>query len=1348
MIRYCGILVILSMIALQSTHLFGQNIAFDHYNKERGLSNDHISCLVQDQRGFLWIGTTNGLNRFDGYQFLVFTNSQQDSNSLSSNEINCIFEARDSTLWIGTRGGLNIFDPGTQKFQSITLDIQLDNELDNNWIESIFEDEEGIMWIGTRAGLNALETDHSSFRFIEVPRDSDDPWFSVTSIIEVSNESDELIIGTSGMGAFRFMKERSTFFPLPIQDLDLPAWIKDFHLDDQGSLWAVANSNRVYVYDSETKVFKEAFQESNLPATTLQSILVTRNHHLIIGTEGAGIRIFNSAHETFQDQVVRKNATSIYQNWITDILEDREGGLWVGTLSDGVSRFSLDSRNFNVYQHDPSNPGSVSNDVITTVLTTSSGDLWLGTRRHGINILTPGNHDFAHLRAPASGMVSDEIIALYQDSKSLIWVGTWGKGLMVYDPEKKQFSSFQPIEDDPHSLSDFYVESICETSSGELWVATTKGISVLDLDHWQNGQFRNFRYDPENPNSLSYPRCTVIFEDSEGRIWVGTQAGGLNLFDMQMDGFHHYKHAPYNPKSLGSNKVADIIEDKHGRIWIATTGGLNLYEEDINGFRHFDTHHGLPSGEILGMVEHEGSNIWMNTGYGLSRFNYDSTEFTNYFEHDGLASNILWKRAIAINKESGQIICGTEQGLTIFHPDSLTINDHVPPISILSMRKYHADTSALSNFQEINLIGREKISIRENKNSITLKFAALSYEKSIQNEYAYRLMGFSDDWINLGSQREVTITGLSAGKYLFEVKGSNADGIWNESGSSLQLIVTPPWYRSHLALLIWAVLLVFIILYSIQMWIRWRTRRIEQDFELEREKLEKSNLQQMDEMKSRFYTNITHEFRTPLTVILGMSDLPENEQPIDNRFRFDMIHRNGQNMLHLVDELLELSSLETNVVPLQLISGDLISFVKQYIEPFLFVARDRNIDFTFQSQKENLPCRFDPDKLQKILNNLISNALKYTPKRGQISVNIFQEIEDDRVVITVSDNGTGIPKEDIPKIFQRFYRGNDSATLQHVGNGIGLSLTRELIQLMNGDITVTSDPGKGSTFRFWLPYVEVEEGKTEESLAALPSNSVEMNGRPTVLVIEDNPDLSTYLKSCLTPHYKTTFVANGRDGIRLAIELVPDIIISDVMLPGQSGFEVCEFLKKHECTSHIPIVLLTARTDLDSRLEGLKQGADAYIGKPFELTELLIRLEKLLQLRSTLQTYYADSAHSNDNGRKQGDEANPEDVFLQKVRHIIDMNVGDETFGLSALCEALAMSRSQLFRKMKALTNEAPSIYIRDYRLQRGKHLLEKTDLLVSDIAYQVGFKDPAYFSFTFHQVYGISPSAVRNTES
>ena len=1348
MIRYCGILVTICMIALQSPLLLGQNIAFDHFTKEQGLSNDHISCLVQDQRGFLWIGTTNGLNRFDGYQFLVFTNSQQDSSSLSNNEINCIYEARDSTLWIGTRGGLNIFDPGTQKFQFISLDIELDDELNNNWIETIYEDKDGIMWIGTRAGLNALETDQRSFKFIEVPRDSDDPWFSVTSIIEVPNESNELIIGTSGMGAFRFMKEHSTFFPLPIQNLDLPAWIKDFHLDDQGSLWAVANSNKVYIYDSATQVLKEALQESYEPATTLQSILVTRDGHVIMGTEGQGLRILDVDINHLQDQDVRENAVSIYQNWITDILEDREGGLWVGTLSDGISRFSLASRNFNVYQHDPSNPASLSNDVITTVLTTSFGDLWLGTRRHGINILPRDSDDFVHLNAPANGMVSDEIIALFQDSKSRIWVGTWGKGLMVHDPEKNQFSSFQPIEDDPHSLSDFYVESICETRAGELWIATTTGISVLDLDHWQHGKFRNFRHDPENHHSLSYPRCTVIFEDSEGRIWVGTQAGGLNLFDKKIDGFHHYKHAPYDPKSLGSNKVADIIEDKQGRIWIATTGGLNLFDEEIDGFRHYDTNHGLPSGEILGMVEHKGSNIWISTGYGLSRFNYDSADFTNYFEHDGLASNILWKRAITISEESGRIICGSEQGLTIFHPDSLSTNDHVPPISILSMRKYHADTSTLSNFQEINLIGKKKISIRENKNSITLKFAALSYEKPIQNEYAYRLKGFSNDWINLGSQREVTITGLSAGNYLFEVRGCNADGIWNESGSSLQLIVTPPWYRSPFALFIWATLLLFIILYSIRMWISWRTRRIQRDFELEKEKLEKANLQQMDEMKSRFYANITHEFRTPLTVILGMSDLKVNQQAADNSFRFEMIHRNGENLLHLVDELLELSSLETNVVPLQLISGDLIAFVKRNIEPFLFVARDRNIDLTFQAQKEILPCRFDPDKLQKILNNLISNALKYTSEGGHISVNIFREIEEDRVVITVSDTGTGIPKEDIPKIFQRFYRGHDSATLEHVGNGIGLSLTRELIELMNGDITVTSDPAIGTTFRFWFPYDAIEAGKMKESPGAIINDALATEGMPTVLVIEDNADLSTYLKTCLTPHYKTTFAEDGRDGIRLAIELVPDIVISDVMLPGRSGFEICEFLKNHECTSHIPIVLLTARTDLDSRLEGLKQGADAYIGKPFELSELLIRLEKLLQLRATLQAYYADSAHSNNNVKKRGEESNPEDVFLQKVRRIIDMNLGDETFGLTRLCEALAMSRSQLFRKMKALTNEAPSIYIRDYRLQRGKHLLENTDLLVSDIAYQVGFKDPAYFSFTFHQVYGTSPSAMRKTES
>lgn len=507
----------------------------------------------------------------------------------------------------------------------------------------------------------------------------------------------------------------------------------------------------------------------------------------------------------------------------------------------------------------------------------------------------------------------------------------------------------------------------------------------------------------------------------------------------------------------------------------------------------------------------------------------------------------------------------------------------------------------------------------------------------------------------------------------------------------------------------------------------------EKSIELHRRQLENENLKHLDELKSRFYTNITHEFRTPLTVILGMAGLPNGGLHANMEDRFDMIRRNGSQMLRLVDQLLDLSRLEDHAIPLHPVRGDLHAFLRNIVGSFRAYATEKEISLDFQAFPEQLFLDFDPDKLHQVVGNLLSNAIKYTAAGGRIELAV--RVDPGKLVLSVADNGAGIAEEDLPSIFDRFYQGD----FARPGSGVGLSHARELVRLMGGDIEVKSRLGSGATFSVWLPLAgQAQPSPDIWSAPVLPGSD-----KPLILVIEDNPDITRYLQTCLLPFYQVETAPDGSVGMQKALESIPDIVISDVMMPGADGYEVCEFLKGDERTSHIPIILLTAKADTRSRIDGLRCGADAYLGKPFELEELLVRLEKLLALRKNLQAHYAGKALSGSPSSDEGGQKG-EDAFIEKLKHILEENLSDENYSLPELCRSVGMSRSQLFRKMKALINEAPSTFIRMYRMNRARKLLEETDLSVSEIAYQVGFKDPAYFSYTFHEIFGKPPSTAR----
>lgn len=1066
------LLVLFVLACVNAKPLFAQRSIFEHFSTEQGLSNSHVICLFQDRHGFIWVGTNNGLNKFDGYRFIHFSNHLDDPKSISNNTINAILESQDGALWIGTNGGLNRFDPLTETFLHFRHDPENAQSLSHNRVMALLEDENGFIWAGTKNGLERLDPLTGSFSLFELSAPGTEiPWFEITAIAQLSPDSlSGFIVGTWGAGVFYFDRQTRSYSPLEMEKLILPVWINDFFVDEKGVLWAAGSSCDIYRYHPEIRKFEIARDDLEMVGRDIQSVCVTRSGQIVLGRGGEGLSLLAPDLETEEDFLLHPDAHDTYSNWVNDILEDREGGIWIAKMGDGVSRFFPSRRKFQVFEHLEGDEKSLSSNAVTAILETRKGDLWIATRQQGINVRRKGQEGFSHLRKSRGGLVTDEILSLHEDSHGRIWVGTWGGGISVYDPGSGKFRSFLPDPDKPDGLISRFVGGFCETREGDLWIGTPDGIAVIALDAWEEGRFRNFFHDPENPLSLSHRRSDVIFQDHKGDIWVGTDAGGLNLYDPSSGGFIHFRHDPYNPHSLGSDKVLDIFEDSRNRLWIGTFGGgLSLFDPVRNGFTHFSTQEGLPNDVVGGIVEDEMGNLWLLNGAGLSRLNPEDGSIANYSAHDGLAGNKMQFRSILCSK-TGKIMCGSQDGVSVFHPDSLGKNQFVPPIVLLSLRKFSSSEKA----EELGLNERNEVTLSFREKIITLEFAALSYKNPSQNQYAYQLEGFNKEWIHLGNKREVTFTSLQPGAYTFRVKGSNDDGVWNEEGASLRIVVLPPWWRTQGAMLLWTMLIALALFGAIR-------------FQMGRnaERQEARRLKDLNNAKSAFLSTVSHELRTPLTSIMGFSmiikkrleeklfpytDLSDAKrertagQVLEN---IDIVVAESERLTALINDVLDLAKIEAGKIIWQMEALSIEEMMQWAEASSAALFEPKGMKLAWKADPD-LPLFYgDRNRILQVLINLFSNAVKFSEK-GPVECTARRE--GAFLVVRVRDHGIGIPAKEIPHIFEKFRQvTDDTLSGKPQGTGLGLPISKEIVEHHGGKIWVESEPGKGSTFIFTLP---------------------------------------------------------------------------------------------------------------------------------------------------------------------------------------------------------------------------------------------------------------------------------------
>jgi signal transduction histidine kinase/DNA-binding response OmpR family regulator len=943
------------------------------------------------------------------------------------------------------------------------------------------------------------------------------------------------------------------------------------------------------------------------------------------------------------------------------------------------------------------------------------------------------------------------IVSLFIDREKKLWIGTYYGGLNCYDGRHFQRYAYDPSR--PGSLSDRSVWEIFEDSRGWIWAGTLSGgLNLLDR---QTGTFTHYR--AGDVNSIQGNYISAILEDREGNLWFGT-ATGLDVLIRQTGRFIHYETIKGDDRSISSNNIFDIREDSQGRIWIGTSGGLNLFDKVTKQFSSLTVEDGLPHNSVLTILEDHTGSLWMGTPNGLSSLTITRQggetiyAFKNFDEADGLQGKQFNENA-AFKTSRGELIFGGSNGFNLFRPGQLALNKRPPTVVLSDFQIFQRSARPGENIDGRIILKNaitetDRIVLPYNKNFFSIEFAALNYFHPEKNRYTYMLEGLNNEWLKADSKsRKVTFTNLDPGDYIFKVKAANNDGVWSVSPTQLSITILPPFWKTRTAF-VGYVLLVVMALIGTRRLIQQRERM---KYTIAQERREAIRMHELDMMKIKFFTNVSHEFRTPLTLILTpIEKILRQTTDVNEQQQFRLIHRNAKRLLNLVNQLLDFRKMEVQELKLTPSEGDIIQFVRETVYSFSDLSEKKNIKFEFNTTISALETFFDKDKLEKILFNLLSNAFKFTQEGGEVSVNvIFIEDGTQKLLrIQVKDNGIGIAPDKQERIFDRFFQNELPKSIVNQGSGIGLSITREFVRIHNGTIFVESNPGEGSTFTVNLPITQVlhhvADPAAEPITSPVADQGIEaewdssMAKKPSLLLVEDNEDFRFYLKDNLKFEFRILEARDGQDGWRQALRHLPDLIVSDVMMPEMNGIELCRKIKGEERVSHIPVILLTARTEEEQKLEGIQTGADDYITKPFNFEILISRIRNLIAQREKFHKAFplhhqikASELHI----------TSLDSRFIENAVRYVEENVSNPEFSVEDLSKKLGISRANFYKKILSLTGKSPLEFIRTIRLQHAAQLLEKSQLTIAEVAYQVGFNNPKYFARYFKEAYHELPS-------
>jgi signal transduction histidine kinase/ligand-binding sensor domain-containing protein/DNA-binding response OmpR family regulator len=1369
-----------------SLHPLAQNLKFKHLTGNNGLVNTAIQCIIQDIDGVIWIGTEDGLHRYDGYDFKVYQNIDGDTTSLTANFIQGIIQDKDQDLWIATNFGVDLFNRNDESFTHIPLDcrtiIGSQQIYGRYFVNNIYEDHAGNIFLGTEGPI-LFKLDKSSKCFKPFA-----PQLTFNkNNVKASDRNGNIWI-TSDEGAYKLNVNtlKCEHFQQSESNLLSDKVICVF-VDSNQNVW-IASDKGLNKIDGLTQKMQaytsEYFNPTSSSKYLINQIYEDIDNRLWFCTEN-GLYRFNVVNDSFVRYANNPmDDNSLNGNRVCCAYLDKQSVLWIGIEAMGVDYTPLaDNYNFESSRISQVLSGGFDCNVVSSILADNAGNIWMGTDGGGLCRYNPDADKYEFFRNKPSDkktIGTNSVLALFQDSRGDIWAGGYfGGGLNKLNLSNGTFTTYQLAQNDPlkGTTGANDVRAIIEDDHGNLIVATNgDGVYLFDCS---NKKAKAVLRDPQDYNSLCSNYCTVIYKDSRGAIWIGTY-DGLSRWEIDKNRFTTFRRKDGDPKSLVSNVVFSLVEDHEKNMWIGTNNGLCRFNEKSNDFTIFSSQDGLPNNVINAILTDDNKNLWLSTNHGISKFNLSSQTFKNFNADCGLQGNQFFHGSY-FKGHSGELFFGGMNGMTRFHPDKVKENEFIPPVYITEFQLFNkivtpGDETALLN-QHISKT--KLIVLNYDQSFISFKYLALDYMNASQITYSYMLEGFDKKWHDMKNERMATYTNLSPGSYVFRVKACNSDGRWNEQGASVQLIVKPPFWKTWWAYVFYLVVIAGLFS-AIMMFLRYQDE-LKQKIEIQRIEAEKQH--HLDMLKIRFLTNISHEFRTPLTLILAPTQrLIQNLQANvhSNLPLAETIWRNSQRLLTLINQLLDYRKIDAGSEALQIVDGDIVHFVFDIMKLFDYQAEQRNVKLSCSAHPQSITACFDPAKMEKVISNLLSNALKFTPAGGAVSIHVslesgnnplfgnFHHSVKQMVKIEVSDTGKGIPDSEKNQIFNPFYQVQDNALRKQQGSGIGLALVLEYMRMHKGSVLVKDNSqyhtqyNEGSTFIAYWPvgdiysskmtsinesqpiglgreyYIENQASTNPSTTSNDDAGSLENSELPSLLIVEDYADLRMFLKSELKHLFKVLEAADGREGLEIAVNQMPDLIISDVMMKEMSGIELCRHIKTDARTSHIPVILLTALSEDEYKIEGLETGADDYLTKPFNIDILTVRIRNLVDLRKQLQKKFSNSVSLN-NRKLLSNVADQQ--FMDKIVAIVDRDMDNPNIDIEQLSRDVGMSRTQLYKKIKAISGQTVFELIYTIRLKKAAEILLNENVSVSEVSSRVGFSNLSVFTRSFTRHFNINPS-------
>lgn len=1345
------------------------------YSTDKELSNSLINAVYQDRKGFIWIATENGLNKFDGTRFSIYRHNATDSTSLKNNYVRTLFEDSRGNFWIGCINGLQRYDRATDNFHE--LFISRKDGRKNPHITSIIERRNGDLWIATSGqGAISLKKNSNPASFHIETELTDRIGSNYLNVI-FEDSRQNLWIATEEKGLYRYSPEskelKSYKAPYHIAGDDVSAICEDAH----GQIFVGTLTKGLFRLSSRQEGNFEPVLYQNRMNLNIRTLIIDTRGKLIIGTDGEGVKEYQPQQDIIVDSEINAGPFDFSKSKVHSLIEDKDHNLWLGIFQKGLILVPGISNKFDYYGYKSIHNNTIGSSCVMAIHTDEQAIIWIGTDNDGLYAINDQGKQLHHYTHQAGNpqSVPGTILCLYEDSNQELWLGSYFDGLARMNKQTGTCQDATSLLQGNLNAGKPKVSCIIEDKNKNLWVGTYgSGLYKINLPTQHVTYYESTRNENDDwsINRLPNDWISYLLEDKEGMIWIGTYKG-LAVLNPQTDNFINYKK---QNNLLPGYVVYSLLESSNGEIWAGTSEGLVCLNKDRLTPVLFTTADGLPSDIICGLAEDEKKNIWISTHQGISKLNPPEKKFINYYAGDGLQGNEFTRTAVFKDKR-GKIFFGGTNGVTAFYPQDITeikkeMNVLITGFHVANRPVKKGDKSGNNVITDTAVMDTEQFTLAYNENTFSIDFSVLEFSNPDRISYQYKIKELGDEWISTqpGTNR-VTYSSLKPGKYTFSVQARDHNNFSNIR--TVTIAITPPWYQTWWAKVIWGCLGALLI-YALTMYILSRIRH-------RQEVMRQKHMEQINEAKLQFFINISHEIRTPMTLIISPLEklLAEHseKQPV-----YLMIYRNAQRILRLINQLMDIRKLDKGQMHLKFRETDIVGFINDLMQTFNYQAQKKNITFTFEKELEgadSLKVWIDLNNFDKVLMNVLSNAFKYTHEGGNIEVllktghnDAYRGALKDYFEIDITDNGIGIDKNKIEQIFERFYQIDNDMTQSNFGTGIGLHLSRSLVELHHGIIKAENrEDGQGTRFVIRLPLgsnhlkaeelENPEETGSEPTISQLPKDSIyeteeenktneyrkpKAKTRYRVLIVEDDEEIRRYIRSELDSDFRIYECTNGREGLETILKEKPDLVISDVMMPEMDGITLCRKIKQNININHIPIILLTAKSKAEDQIEGLEIGADAYIVKPFNTELLRTTISNLIANRERLRGKLVGEQQVEEKITKIEMKSNDE-ILMSKVMKTINDHLADPTLNVEMLAANVGMSRVHMHRKLKELTNQSARDFIRSIRLKQAANLLREKNLSVSEVAYATGFSNLSHFSNTFRDFYGISPSEYKEQQ-